>query len=61
MTQREAIKMLKEAGFTLDYTGRHIYFIKNGVKFPLPNHKGDLKPHEAAHVKSAIKKANEIG
>lgn len=61
MTQREAIEMLKKEGFTHLYTGRHIYYGKNGVKASVPNHKGDLKPHEVAHLKASVKKARERG
>ena len=57
MTQREAIALLVEAGFVLKATTGHLQYEKNGVKIGVPNHKGDLKPHEIAHIKQAIRKA----
>ena len=57
MTAREAIALLKEAGFVLKEVTGHAQYEKNGVKIAVPNHKGDLKPHEVAHIKQAIRKA----
>lgn len=57
MTAREAVALLRQAGFVLKETTGHAQYEKNGVKIAVPNHKGDLKPHEAAHIKAAIRKA----
>lgn len=59
MTQREAIKLLKDEGFIYLYTGRHIYYGKNGVKAAVPNHKGDLKPYEVVHIRASVREANK--
>lgn len=57
MTAREAVALLKSEGFVLKMTTGHAQYEKNGIKIAVPNHKGDLKPHEVAHIKQAIKKA----
>ncbi len=58
MTAREAVALLVAEGFVLKATTGHVQYEKNGVKIAVPNHKGDLKAHEVAHIRQAIRKAS---
>ena len=61
MSPRQAIKKLREAGFTYLYTeGSHAFYRFRHIKVPVPKHSRDLWDHERATVKAAIRDAQMI-
>ena len=61
MSPKQAIKKLREVGFTYVYTeGSHAFYRFGHIKVPVPKHNRDLWDHKRATIKASIREALAI-